>query len=374
MALTRLYFDSSGNALADGTSWTNRARLITSSGTISTLVSSFNFAGSDALECYVGPGTYQCAESFVSSLFANAPSYQNPLYMTACDSSGNEWIPPDSGWVSAEPIWNTGTMPAITWTTNVQPVNLTNSRWRGFCIESSLRAGGTLFAGNTEWCYIHGSANGSALAILANGSTNLVRDTVIKCSSQEYAGLAAGVYFKNCRMEGNPTAPSGSRHGFSTGGNVANTIIGCTIVNNAGNGIVGTSTGSSAKFDISNCVIDNCANGIHISSNATVAISSIQNTMITNCDVAINIAGSGRATISELRLRDNGSGIIGNGNYPYYNINSSSGTDVAEYVDSVDGDYRIKSTSSLWGQNIGAGDESVSPSGGGSTTIICRRL
>lgn len=373
MALTRLYFDSSGNALADGTSWTNRAPLLSSSGTWSPYIRNFNFAGSDTLECYVGPATYDVLEAFSSSIFSNAPTYQNTVYFTACDSSGNEWVPPDSGWVSAEPVWSTGNMPIIKPSGNTISINLTYSQWRGFNIQTSTRSGGSLFTGNCQWCVMTNSATGTSAGVVGNGTSPICHDSVFKSEGNSYEACAIGQNFSNCRFEGNASASAGTRYGLASSANSVIIADNCTAINHLGFGIGSTSSAIGVRLEIDNCVIDNCSSGVYTIGSHTTVASTIANTMITDCDSGIIIAGSGRAIISDVRLRDNVANIVGNGNYPAYNLITSSGTDAAEYVNTATGDYRIKSTSSLWGNNIGAGDESISASGGGSTTIICRR-
>ncbi len=88
MATVTRYFSTAGAGTADGTSWANRAALF-SGGAWSTVITGFNFTGSDSLECRIGPGSYTITASLASGLFANAPTVSNPLILQGCDSSGS---------------------------------------------------------------------------------------------------------------------------------------------------------------------------------------------------------------------------------------------------------------------------------------------
>jgi hypothetical protein len=374
MAITTLYFDTVGNGLADGTDWANRAPLLTASGTWSSLIRNFDFSGADTLRCLVGTGVYGVQELCSAAIFSNAPTYQNPLFMSACDSSGGVWNPPSSGWKSSEPAWSTNTMPTISGVTNIQLVNFANSRWRGFNFYSNLRTGGSIFSGDTEWCILRNDAEGSSVSVLSNGSTNECHDSVFSISSNSYDAVFTGTFVNNCRFEGNISASGAAeRRNYATSVNTPVTLINCTSINSPTAGFAQINTATASKVNMWNCMAVNCGTGIYLTVNPTTAISSLKNSVVANCTVGLNVAGSGRVMIADNRFRNNSTNIIGNGNYQTYGLITESGTDAAEFTNSAVGDYRIKSTSFLWGKNIGAGDESVSASGGGSTTIICRR-
>jgi hypothetical protein len=88
--------------------------------------------------------------------------------------------------------------------------------------------------------------------------------------------------------------------------------------------------------------------------------------------VAVNCGGFGiKAEQSHIfvrnnRFRDNTSGNFdGFVNWPTDLDNiTSAGTDAAEFVDAPNGDYRIRSTASFAGRNIGVSEQA--PAGGGT--------
>src|SRR5690606_38306544 len=109
-----------------GSSWANRATLF-SEGNWSTVITGFDFSGSDSLKCLIGPGTYTCSQALASGLFANAPTAANPLILHGCDGSGVALTPSNPGWVSAQPVdWDSG-LPLIATSTNTTVSNLANS-------------------------------------------------------------------------------------------------------------------------------------------------------------------------------------------------------------------------------------------------------
>src|SRR5689334_12015839 len=102
MAITTRYFSTTGAGAADGTTWADRAALF-SAGNWSTVITGFNFAGTDSMVARVGPGNYTCSQSLASGLFANPPTIANPLILHACDSSGNLIDPPSPTWTADLP-------------------------------------------------------------------------------------------------------------------------------------------------------------------------------------------------------------------------------------------------------------------------------
>ena len=87
--------------------------------------------------------------------------------------------------------------------------------------------------------------------------------------------------------------------------------------------------------------------------------------MITgNTGWGANISSTGKVVVQNSRFRNNTAGnITGIGNWPETQDNiTTSGSDSDEYVDAASYDFRIKSTSSLWGKGYGAGDQPASAS------------
>jgi hypothetical protein len=93
----------------------------------------------------------------------------------------------------------------------------------------------------------------------------------------------------------------------------------------------------------------------------------IDSVIINGTALGVDGQSTARIIVSNCRLRDNTSGnFSGMGNYPTdFDVITSSGTDSDEFVNTAAGDYRIKTTSSLWGKGLGPGDEPASGGGGG---------
>lgn len=87
MALVTRYFDMSGAGTADGTSYANRAPLL-SEGELNSIITSFDFSGSDALLCLLEPGIY--SDRIANMALANAPSATKKLFFSTSGFSHSE--------------------------------------------------------------------------------------------------------------------------------------------------------------------------------------------------------------------------------------------------------------------------------------------
>jgi len=368
MALITRYFSTTGAGTEDGTSWANRAAFY-SAGTCSSIITSFNFAGSDSLEVRLGAGTHSTSNnSFTSALFTNAPRPANPLTIYGCDSNGDRIIPPV--WnccqgplpVSNFPLWDLGTGSVSLANIIIACVSLQNNSASG-----TVNASGTFNLGNgmsLEFCKVENSGGQSA----AFGTTATAHSCHFKTTATTYGNVVAGgaIHVQNCRIEGNPGATSGNRRGIE--GTVAgilrpaskNCILDCpgsAIINtngSAGNGLVAT------EFTIVNCATVNgaaidCPNppsGVAATGHNVVYS---KNCFIANCGLGISTVNTA-ARLFNNRLRNTSNYSIPT-NSIVANDYVAAGSDTDEFVDAASGDYRIKKTSIYWGKNLGAGDE-----------------
>lgn len=174
----------------------------------------------------------------------------------------------------------------------------------------------------------------------------------------------AGVV-QNVRVNGSAGVTSGSRNAFYTS-SAGYTISRCTAVGCAGSGAV-AAAGAATRFStFSRCSFINCGVGITCNSTASQTVWHV----ITGCLFAnsstYGIEGNGaRVVANGNRLRDSTSGNFnGFGNYKTTDNYTTDSDDATEFVDSTNGDYRIKNTAATWGKNYGAGDQAAA--GGGA--------
>jgi hypothetical protein len=380
VAIVTRYFGVTAAGAEDGTTWADRAALF-SAGNWSTVITGFNFAGSDSLLALIGPGSHTCGQSLAAALFANAPIQANPLILHGCDSSGVALVPSDSGWVSAEGAWSDASLPVIATTTNIQTINLPACILRFLKFTASGRngqiVGGTSQGTLYEWCQFVQSTSNTSASVFNGDVAAVFRNCVLSVTGSSFLAafrLNGGTLVENCLLTG-VTGSSGIRAGVQYGGAFANanspaSVIGCTIRGFGGNGI-GSDTSSAAQvFAVARCtIVGNGGSGIATDSDAsqTSLHTFVGNVIAGNGAYGINAQSAGRVVATGNRLRDNTSGNInGIGNYPDNLGNTvSAGTDAAEFVNVAAGDYRIKYGSSLWGNGLGAGDEPASGTSGG---------
>lgn len=370
MALITRYFGVTGNGNADGTTWNDRAALF-SSGNWSSVITGFDFSGSDSMLALIGPGTHTCGQALASGLFSNAPTTLNSLILHGCDSSGVKLSPSNPGWTSAQPVDWDSNLPVIESTTNIIIGNLAASCFRLLKIRSSGRPGAIigqcLFI---DWCYFENSTeNASAGCIISPGR---VTNTFATCSGNAYNfifNIGNDVSpLHNVRIIG-VTGTSGNRNGLAYSGAAGkNNLIQILIANCGGAGFISTSGSNNANHTISRSTfVNNGGSGIQFPNTiGQLSTSAVERCVIVgNGGYGINPGGANTILYaSRNRIRDNGSGPFGTfGNLPTdFDNDTSSGTNGDEFVNAAGGDYRIKAGSSLWGKNFGIADE---PAGGG---------
>lgn len=368
MAIVTRYFSTAAAGAGDGTTWADRAVLFTA-GAWSTVITGFNFSGSDSLECRIGPGTHTVTVAMASGLFANPPSTANPIVFHGCDSSGNLLESPDPGWVSPAIPYSTTTLPEIATTTNIATSTLAAAVWRLIYFTASGR-NGAMFSGggNFDFTPVTDSTNNSAANVFT-APANITNAWILMSGASFDSGIsgpATDGKFSNIRIDGTSGTSSGTRRGITTT-STGYTASGITVIGCAGGGAF-AATGSATRASyLSRCtLVDNGSFGIQCNGTASQTVyHDISNCYFSGNTYGINANGSRTIAVNN-RLRDSTSGNFANfGNYPTdYNYTTDS-DDATEFVDSGAGDYRIKNTATIWGKGYGAGDE-TSAGGGGS--------
>lgn len=366
MAIVTRYFSTSSAGAADGTTWADRAVLF-SGGAWSSVITGFNFSGSDSLKCMIGPGTHTITASLASGSFANPPTLANPLVFSGCDSSGNQLAVPNPGWKSPQPAWDDSTLPVIATTTNVITINLP---LLVVChllkFTATARAGAVVTIGSLSWCVVSNSHTNTGVTAISGGPSSSY-GCVFSCTGTSYSAVVSGALsVHNCRVTG-VTGSSGNRHGIVQSGNTNGfSVVGCTVYGVGGGGLVGTSTQTGQAWHLRGNTVAGC--GSHgVSGHPTASQQNnytVFNNLITGCGgYGVFNDASGMACTTN-RLRDNTSGAFSIGNYPTdLNNDTTDSDDATEYVDAGNGDYRIKYGSAIWGKGYGAGDEPA-PTGG----------
>lgn len=362
MAIVTRYFSTTGAGAADGTTWANRAALF-SSGNWSSVITGFAFNGADSLVCLIEGGlTYSCGQALDAALFANPPTTTtNFLYLHGCDSSGNMLSVPDADWLSCDPDFSTATLPEIQTSTNIRHGNfgtgcVVHSRLIYF--SASAANLGMLSLGSDDvctmdWCKVLNSHSGTSAICVVGG---VLSNCVLECSGTIFnACLEIGYAAFSCRIKGNSAASSGNRFGANVTGQTA--FSGLTI----SDCVVGFRNVTNAA-SIDRSVIVNCTTGASVSS--TTRTAKVTNTIIANCTNGLSLPSGGRLFAANCRLRNNTNNFVNAVNNPTdFNIDTSSGSDAAEFVDYAARNLRNKVGGVTHGKNLGPGDE---PAAGGS--------
>ncbi|MFI4854956.1 MAG: hypothetical protein ACIAQF_08285 [Phycisphaerales bacterium JB065] len=373
MGVATRYFGPTSAGSGDGTSWANRAALMTSpTGAFNGLIAGFDFSAGDSLLCLVGPGTYGDDTYFTDSIslgdFVNPPTQQTPLMIAACDSSGDLWQPPDPDWVSAQPCWDTSGMPEIR-VGNTPVFDCPYLSIYGLRIVTTAKSASAINeGGSAEWIVIDHSGSGTSAKCVSTDKWGALKNCCFSMSGssiEKCIDIATTPrYMDNIRIEATGSPTGGNRFGIEKRGNSAMTVSRVTAIGFATN-FRHSASGTNSYAQLTNCVsVNSIGNGVEITNNN----SSCENSVVSGSIVVGSGAYGLNATVQEQirainsRLRDNISGNTTNGNDPLLGCEVGSGVDASEFVDAANGDYRIKSTSSLWGRGIGAGDE---PSSGG---------
>jgi len=349
MAVVIRYFDVTGAGNADGTTFADRAPLF-NSGTISTIITNFNFSGSDSLECVCEPGTYSMSTTVNAAAFTNAPTTTNQIYFRS-----SSFVVPD--WIAPLPAFGRSTMVRIQSSSNVQ-FSLANSNLYGISFEFSGTNGailGNVFA-SYNWCILENSTNNTNAQCSSSNSATFINCCLI-CSGTSFGRVvaSAGGLLLNCRLEGNSAASSGDRHGVVSAASLP-AILKSAIVGIPGIAINMTGTGNQACTVVSS-VLYAAGGGIFHASTTSTGRSTVESNIIviTGGD-GITLTANVN-TITRNRIRVSGTALPGQANLPTALNFTDSGSDAAEFVNVANGDYRIKFGSTYWGKSIGAGDE-----------------
>lgn len=366
MATVRRFFDVSGAGAADGTTWADRAPLL-NSGVLSTLVTAFDFT-SDQLEVVVDPGTYTAtaAPTFTGTTL---PSREFPCDFIAGDGAGGLWVPPDPGWNAAQPVWDMSGMPVIGSTSG--NFSFFNTSGIGIYGINVVSANGNVRVLNgiliINWCVI--DHNGSSTSANVYDSGNIQWSNVtIRMNGASYNAAFTGAgsphMLNNIRIEGNPSASAGNRHGFTISSNANIRGDKLVVIGHVGNGINQASVATGATIDLCNCVFyGNTGDGVYTAGLDVDGGRFRDSISVGNGGYGVNNASTIPTDIGGSRLRDNTSGNTTGPNFGRY-TETGAGSDSDEFVN-VSGavstwDLRIKNTSTLWGKGYGAGDQPAS--------------
>lgn len=374
MAIVVRYFSTTGAGAEDGTTWADRAAFF-SGGAYSTIITAFDFSGSDSLEVRLGPGTYSAAVSVATAIFSvAAPRPSNPLTIHGCDTNGDRIVPTE---------WNCcqGSLPVTgypVWELGANSINLANLILRCVSLTSSLAGSGFVLAAGAhyEYCKFENTANSSSANGISAAGSGIMHSCHVLCSGTAFNMVcsAEGARVSNCRLEGNASATSGVRAGnnVSSGGYPRMFSRNC-LLNIPGNAFANIRAIADGSVPVVEQTIVNCAtlantaaiNGpsfVSTNTNTQQQHVTAQSCFIANCGVGLNTQNvAARILGNRIRCTTNytvpNNSIIA-GNY------EAAGTDADEFVDAANGDYRIKSTSIYWGKGIGAGD---GPASGGTS-------
>jgi len=373
MGTTVRYFGLTGNGTADGTSWANRAAGFVA-GAWSTIITGFDFSGTDALECRFESGTHTVNSLLDGTSFTTAPSPSNPLSFYTADAAGGRWAPPNPAWTSDTPSWVDSGM--AVWDNTSAGVGTINV---GSVFGIKITDNGTSANQpigpsviHVNWCILD--------AVGSSAYTGLNAQEVVNCISR-VSGLAYKSLFqlrtnyrqRNLRAEGNASATSGSRIGFYYSSSRFIHTTECTSINNLGYGIYQPSSWHYTATTVENCVMYNSGVGVFIGVSGSDIYSCVNRCFVTGSSsygVQWSQTATARLAIENNRLRDNTAGNIqiASANAVAGVNDESAGLDADEYVDAASGDFRIKNTSSSWGKNLGVSDEPAAAGGAPVTT------
>jgi hypothetical protein len=369
MAIETRYFSTAAAGDGTGSSWANRAALL-SSGNWSTVITGFAFNGSDSLRCLIeGAITYTPTQALENAIFTVAsPTINNNLILCGCDSSGNQLSPPNPGWVSSQPPFSAATYPTIATTTNIVTVSQSFTELRCLRLTASGRNGGMAAVANIDWCALEQNTTNNSACVSASSTSN----SYAIFGGASFAGyMPAGTTtprLNNLRIDGTAGVTSGNRIGVNPG-SAGNIIQRVTVINCAGGGILcsgGTNTGRFS--DVLRCLVIGCGNyGIKANDTASQTVfHTLIGNVVVACDYNIDGSTNGRLILGNNRLRNPvSSNYLNIANADNSSDNVTTGTNADEFVDAAGGDYRIKNTSDLWGKGFGPGDEPAAGGGGG---------
>lgn len=363
MAVITRYFSSSSAGAADGTSWANRAALL-SAGSLNSIITSINFT-TDSLEVMVEGGiTYSITQSHASGIYTNAPNLTRPILFQGCDSSGNP-INPASGWSSNATPFSTTSMPTFAYSTDIGINSLAATIYRGIRFTHSARTNAAIFSeGSFYDCCVESSSNNTSHSVFGP-NVQTAQNCCLVMSGTGFSQIsAAPIYrFVNCRFDGG-TATNGTRAGISTTSS-GSQYQSCTILNVV-NGLLAATGATTRQSQVDRCLFVNCS-GYAYQANGQASQTVVHNlsrSIFVNNGTAVDGNTNGHVIAIGNRLRNNTTNFANMGDKITSENDTSAGSDSDEFVDAASGDYRIKSTSSFWGTYLGPGDERVTAGGG----------
>jgi hypothetical protein len=369
MAVVTRYFSTTSAGAGNGTTWADRAALL-SSGNWSTVITGFDFSGSDSLRCLIeGAITYTPTQALENAIFTVAsPTVNNNLILCGCDSSGNQLSPPDPGWVSSQSPFSASTFPTLATTTNIAHVNQLFTELRCLRLTASGRLLNLFAAANADWCAIEQNTSASGATVSGTSVSNSYAIFGGDAFSSFMTAAGNLPRLNNVRIDGTAGTSSGNRVGIlaPAAGSIIQRV---TVINCAGGGIRCTGGTNTTRFsDVLRCLVIGCGN-YGIKANET-ASQTVFHTLIGNvvvaCDYNIDGSTNGRLILGNNRLRNPvSSNYLNIANADTSSDNVTTGTNADEFVDAAGGDYRIKNTSDLWGKGFGPGDEPAAAGGGG---------
>jgi hypothetical protein len=369
MAIVTRYFSTAGAGAADGTTWADRAQLI-NAGTWSSVITAFDFSGSDSLMCFVGPGTSTVTTTFAVGLFANPPTIANPILFHGCDGNGDALSPPNPDWTSDTPAFDDSTLPVFATTSDATTLTVPASFWRLIKFTASAR-NGAMVGGTSlifDWCVFINSHSGTSAAICSSGTG--FTNCVFSMTGDSY--LAAinqvGALFTNCKILG-VTGSSGNRRGVDAASGTR--LVRCCISGFGGIGWNAASTSTGQTYALSQCVIANNGQGLLFASTAAQTLAQfVDRCMITgNGAPGIDGRTNSRIIATQNRLRDNVTANIQNlGNFSTtWGTYTTDSDDSLEYVDASSNNFQIKNTATIWGMGFGVSEEAPSAVVSGSS-------
>jgi len=363
MAVVTKYFDpTTGAGAADGSSWANRAPLIVA-GAWGSVLTGFDFSGSDSLIALVGPGSCTPTAALSSGSFTRAPTAANQCYLQGCDSSGNALTPPDADWTSDQPAYTYSGFPEIGTTSNIATLNCDYVNSRCINFTATGRTSGAMIiesaAGRVDlsWCRIANSASNTSAG---GASVSKVANCLVEMGTTFSYGVTTlgGGHVSNTRLTAGGSGGSGNRDGIVYGGTTSAAIYErCLIKGFAGSGVTSSSSNAGQNFSVISATIVSCGNGIKMAATGSqTANHKVSRCFITGCTVGLDAQSAARFNLGTTRLR-NTTDLSNTGNNPItIGVVTTAGSD-AEYVDATGGDYRMARSSAYWGGGYGVSDQ-----------------
>jgi len=288
VAIVTRYFGVTSAGAGDGTTWADRAALFDGSGNWSTVITGFDFSGSDSLECRVGPGTHECTQGLTTGLWTNPPTVTNQLVLLSADSNGDRLPVPAPDWTAARPVWDVSGVSRIDFVGNFKIVETgVHTVWHNLHITSDATTNaGLRDRGVLSWIYAEFS--GSHTNVGFGGSLSITNCAAKMTGPTFGAGIdhTSNARMDNIRIEGNPDATSGVRRGVQVRGNNLAVASRICVVDCPGEGFIHANNGTISVVNLYQCMAINCGTGISMGT-------SIATNSIINKSLVVNSAGYG---------------------------------------------------------------------------------